>query len=112
MQRILERSMLSFLSKNQVKHGNKVNEQSESRPSSSDTVIDFVTQSKSRPSASTSLAKSQFTHVAESETWYVYSQPSIIWTLLFPMIMPRLDVIPDQRAGMGTVWPLHLYDVW
>ena len=32
-------------------------------------VIDFVEQSKSRPLNSIS-AESQFTHVAESETWF------------------------------------------
>ena len=44
-----------------------VNEQSENRLSSSDTVIDYVEQSESRPSASISQAKSQSTHVALSE---------------------------------------------
>ena len=48
----------------------KVDEQSESRPSSSDTVTDLIEQSKSRPSASTYSAKSQFNHVVESETWF------------------------------------------
>ena len=45
----------------------EVNEQSENRPSSSCTVIDFVEQSESRPSASISLAKKHITHVSESE---------------------------------------------
>ena len=47
-----------------------VDEQGENKPSSSDTVISFVKQSKSWPLALTSSAKSQFTHVAESETWF------------------------------------------
>ena len=64
MQRIPERSMHSFPSKNRVKHGN---EQSEIRPSSSYTVIDFVEQSESRPSASISSAKKQITHISDSE---------------------------------------------
>ena len=42
--------------------------QSKRRSSSSDMVIHFMEQSKSRPSASTSLAENQFTHVAESQT--------------------------------------------
>ena len=42
----------------------EVDEQSENRLLSSDTVIDFVVQSQSRLSASTSSAESQFTHVA------------------------------------------------
>ena len=42
-------------------------EQSENRPSSSDTVIDFVKQSESRPSASISSAKKHVTYVSESE---------------------------------------------
>ena len=45
----------------------EVDEQSENRPSNSDTVIDFVEQSESRPSASISSAKKQITHVSESE---------------------------------------------
>ena len=45
----------------------EVDEQSENRSSSSDTVIDFVEQSKNRPSASISSAKKQITHVSESE---------------------------------------------
>ena len=45
----------------------KVDEQGENRPSSSDTVINFIEQSKSRPSASISSAKKQITHVSESE---------------------------------------------
>ena len=45
----------------------EVNEQSENRPSSSDTVINFVEQSESRPSASIASAKKQITHVFESE---------------------------------------------
>ena len=57
MQRIPERSMHSFPSKNRVKQELEVDEQSENRPSSSDRVIDFVEQSESRPSASISLAK-------------------------------------------------------
>ena len=59
----------------QTKIGRKirlaVDEQSENTPSSSDTVIDFLKQSESRPSASTSSVESQFTHVAESETWFL-----------------------------------------
>ena len=45
----------------------EVDEQSENRPLSSDTVIDFVEQSESRPSASISSTKTQITHVFESE---------------------------------------------
>ena len=45
----------------------EVDEQSENMPSGSDTVIDFVKQSESRPSASISSAKKQITHVSESE---------------------------------------------
>ena len=45
----------------------EVDEQSENRPLSSDTVIDFVEQSESRPSASISSAKKQITHFSESE---------------------------------------------
>ena len=41
----------------------KVDEQSENRPSSSDTVINFIQQSESGLWASTSSAESQFTHV-------------------------------------------------
>ena len=44
----------------------EVNEQSENRPSSSDTVIDFLEQSQSRPSTSISSAKKQITYVSES----------------------------------------------
>ena len=42
--RILERSMLSFANKNQVKQELEVDEQNENRPFSSDTVIDFIQQ--------------------------------------------------------------------
>ena len=45
----------------------QVDEQSENRPSSSDTVIDFVEQSERRPSASISSAKNEIPHVSESE---------------------------------------------
>ena len=45
----------------------EVDEQSENRPSSSDTVIELVEQSESRPSASISWAKKHITHVSESE---------------------------------------------
>ena len=45
----------------------EVDEQSENRPSSSYTVIDFIEQSESRPSASIYSAKKQITHVPESE---------------------------------------------
>ena len=45
----------------------EVDEESENRPSNSYTVIDFVEQSESRPSASISSDKKQFTHVSESE---------------------------------------------
>ena len=45
----------------------EVDEQSENRQSSSDTVIDFVQQGESRPSASISSAKKQIAHVSESE---------------------------------------------
>ena len=44
----------------------EVDEQSENMPSSSNTVIDFVEQSESRPSALISSAKKQITHVSES----------------------------------------------
>ena len=67
MQRIPERSMHSFPGKNRVKQELEVDEQSENRPSSSDTVIDFVEQSESGPSASISSAKKMITHVSESE---------------------------------------------
>ena len=67
MQRIPERSMHSFPSKNRVKYELEVNEQSENRPSSSYTVIDFVEQSESRLSASISSAKKQITRVSESK---------------------------------------------
>ena len=46
----------------------EVDEQSENRPWSSETVIDFVELSESRPSASISSAKKQITHVSKSET--------------------------------------------
>ena len=45
----------------------EVDEQIENRQSSSDTVINFVEQSESRPSASISSAKKQITRVSESE---------------------------------------------
>ena len=45
----------------------EVDEESENRPSSSYTVIDFIEQSESRPSASISSVKKQITHVSESE---------------------------------------------
>ena len=45
----------------------EVNEESENKPSSSYTVINFVEQSESRQSASISSAKKQITHVSESE---------------------------------------------
>ena len=45
----------------------EIDEQSENRPSSSDTVIDFVEQSESRPLASICSTKKQITHVSESE---------------------------------------------
>ena len=45
----------------------EVDEQSENRPSRSYTVIDFLDQSNSRPSASISSAKKQITHFFESE---------------------------------------------
>ena len=45
----------------------EVDEQSENRPSGSDTVIDFIEQSESRPSASISSGKKQITPVSESE---------------------------------------------
>ena len=54
MQRILERSMHSFQSETWEL---EIDEHSENRPSSSNTVIDFVDQSASRPSASISSAK-------------------------------------------------------
>ena len=70
MQRKPERSMLSFPSKLSERLESDVDKQSENRPPSFDMVIDFVVQSGSRPSASTSSAESQFTHVAESEIWF------------------------------------------
>ena len=45
----------------------EVDEQSENRLSRYYTVIDFVEQSESRPSASISSAQKQITHVSESE---------------------------------------------
>ena len=48
----------------------EVDEQSKSRPSGSDRVIDFIEESEGRPPTSTSSAKSPFTYVAESETWF------------------------------------------
>ena len=45
----------------------EVDEQSENRPSSSDTVIDLVEQSESRPLESISSANKQITYVSESE---------------------------------------------
>ena len=45
----------------------EVNEKSENKPLRSYTVIDFVEQRESRPSASISSAKKQITHVSESE---------------------------------------------
>ena len=66
------RKILTFFSKLESSETQKleVNEQSENRPSSSDTVIDYLEQSESRPSASTSSAESQLTHFSESETWF------------------------------------------
>ena len=46
MQKIPERSMVSFPSKNQVKQELEIDEQSENRPLSSDLVIDFVEKAK------------------------------------------------------------------
>ena len=60
MQRIPERSMLSLPSKKYSETFElEIDEQSENRPSSSNTVINFVEQSESRPLASTSSTKSQ-----------------------------------------------------
>ena len=66
------RKMDAFFSKQKSSETSKleVDEQSESRPSSSDMVIDFVEQCESRPSASTSSVEIQFTCVAEFETWF------------------------------------------
>ena len=61
----------------------QVDEQSESRPSSSDRVIDFIQQCEGRPSASSSSAESQFTSVAEFETWFL--------STLYLKIRSRLD---------------------
>ena len=47
----------------------EVDEQSENKPSSSDTVIDFVQETEGKPSASTSSAENPFSHVSESKTW-------------------------------------------
>ena len=58
MQRIPERLMLSFPSKTPVKQELEVDEQSENRSLSSDTVINLVQKSESRPSASTSSTES------------------------------------------------------
>ena len=57
----------------------EVDEQSESRPSSSDTVNDFAEQCESRPSASTSSAESQFTCVAVFETWFIIIHTYIMY---------------------------------
>ena len=54
----------SFKQKLSEKSELEVDEQSENRPSSSDTVIDFTVQSESKLLASTASAESQFTHVA------------------------------------------------
>ena len=35
-----------------------------------DAVIEFIEQSESRSSASTSSAENQFAHISESETWF------------------------------------------
>ena len=68
MQRIPERSMHSFPSKNRVKTWElEVNEQSENGPSHFYTVIDFTEQRESRPLASISSTRKQITHVSESE---------------------------------------------
>ena len=68
------RKVSAFFSKQKSSEKSEleVDEQNENRPSSSNMVNmvhDFVVQSESRPLTSTSLAKSQFTHVAESGTW-------------------------------------------
>ena len=59
------RKIVAFFSKQKSSETKelKVDEQSENRPSSSDTVIDFVEQSENRPSASISSAKKFITHV-------------------------------------------------
>ena len=64
------RKINAFFSKENLSEKSEleVDEQSENRPSSSNTVTDFVVQSESRPSALTSSAESQFNHVVESET--------------------------------------------
>ena len=50
----------------------EVDERSENRPSSSDTVIDFAEQSKIRPSVSTSSGEKQFTHVPSLKLGFNY----------------------------------------
>ena len=68
MQRI-PRKIYAFFSKQKSSEAweLEVDEQSESRPSSSNRVIEFVEQCESRPSASISSAKKQITHVSEFE---------------------------------------------
>ena len=46
----------------------EADEKSKNRPWSSDMVTDFIDQSESRPSASTSSAE----HLAQSETCFIY----------------------------------------
>ena len=56
--------MISFSSKNASKKLEvEVDEQCENRPPSSDTVIDFIEQSESKPFASTSSAESGFNYL-------------------------------------------------
>ena len=71
MQGIPERSG-AFFSKQKLSRTSEleINNQRESRPLSSDTVINFTEQSESRPSASTSSDESQLTDVAKSETLF------------------------------------------
>ena len=58
MQRIPERSMLYFpKQKSSEKSELEVDEHRENKPSSSETVMDFVVQSEIRPSTSTSSGK-------------------------------------------------------
>ena len=61
------RKIDAFFSRQKSDQKLEVDEQSENRLPSSDTVIDFVEQSGSRPSASISSAKKQIIHVSESE---------------------------------------------
>ena len=65
------RNIKGFFSKQKKSEkSEEVDEQNENRPLNSDAVINFIKQSESKPTASTSCAESQFTHVPKSETWF------------------------------------------